>query len=34
MTGIIDNQETIGTVILLDMVRDRSIEIVLRLLCS
>ena len=34
MASIIDNQETVGTVVLLNMIRDRGIEIVLRFLCS
>lgn len=34
MAGIVHNQETIGTIIVLDMVRDRGVEVVLRLLCS
>jgi hypothetical protein len=34
MAGIVDDQETVGAIVLLNMVRDRGIEIVLRFLCS
>ena len=34
MAGIVDDQETVGAIVLLNMIRNRGIEVVLRLLCS